>query len=92
MLRGGAATQSDALLEVPDYTFDTQVSRPSTMLVMPGDRLVTRCRYDNPSNSTVFFGPRTEDEMCFDFVVAWPAGALSNAAGAASRRCIDVVH
>ena len=92
VLRGGAATQSDALLEVPDYTFDTQVSRPSTMLVMPGDRLVTRCRYDNPSNSTVFFGPRTEDEMCFDFVVAWPAGALSNAAGAASRRCIDVVH
>lgn len=26
--------------------------------------------------------------MCFNFVLAWPAGALSNAGGRAARRCI----
>ncbi|MEZ4405872.1 MAG: hypothetical protein R3A52_05300 [Polyangiales bacterium] len=87
--RGGSAARMDTLTDVTDYSFDAQVSRPSDLVIMPGDRLRTVCRYDNVSSATVFFGERTEDEMCFNFVLAWPAGALANAAGQSTRRCID---
>jgi hypothetical protein len=45
--------------------------------VMPGDVLKTSCYYDNPSSSTVSFGTRTKDEMCFDFVTVYPYAAAT---------------
>jgi hypothetical protein len=90
IVRGGAAQgQTTMLVDVPNFSFDAQVNYPSDTLVMPGDVLRTTCRFRNMDAQTVYFGERTEDEMCFNFVLAWPAGALSNAGGAVSRRCID---
>jgi len=43
--------------------------------VMPGDTLRTTCYYDNPNPSAVTFGPRTSDEMCFDFITVFPYSA-----------------
>ena len=88
VFRGGRADRMEPLLDVPEYSFDEQLSRPSEMVLMPGDTLRTTCRYDNTTSQPVYFGERTEDEMCFNFVLAWPAGALSNAGGRAARRCI----
>jgi hypothetical protein len=76
------------MLDVPAYSFDNQVTTPLDVVVMPGDRLRTTCRYQNPGSATAYFGERTEDEMCFAFVLAWPAGALADDFGAPSRRCI----
>lgn len=87
ILRGSGAPEM--LVDVATYSFDAQVNYPSDTLVMPGDRLRTTCRYRNPGARTIYFGERTEDEMCFNFVLAWPAGALANGPGAATRRCID---
>lgn len=88
VFRGGDTARMEPLMDVTDYSFDAQVSHPSEMLLMPGDTLRTTCRYNNTTSSAVYFGERTEDEMCFNFVLAWPAGALSNAGGRAGRRCI----
>jgi mono/diheme cytochrome c family protein len=90
IIRGGAAQSPPSMLvDVSNFTFDTQVTYPTDTLLMPGDSLRTTCRYRNTTAQTVYFGERTEDEMCFNFVLAWPAGALVNAGGAAARRCID---
>jgi len=89
ILRGGVDNTRRMLVDVPSYSFDAQVQYRSDELVMPGDVLETRCTYRNTSDRTVYFGERTEDEMCFNFVLAWPAGALVNAGGARTFRCID---
>lgn len=89
VIRGGRADDRRMVVDVPTFSFDAQVNYPSDEVVMPGDVLETRCTFRNTSNRTVYFGERTEDEMCFNFVRAWPAGALVNAGGARAFRCID---
>jgi hypothetical protein len=88
VFRGGDAARRDMMLNVPSYSFDSQVSTPLDMVLMPGDVLRTTCTYQNTTSATAYFGERTEDEMCFNFVLAWPAGGLVDANGAGGRRCI----
>ena len=45
--------------------------------VQPGDVLTTTCYYDNPNTTSVGFGNKTSDEMCFDFIAVFPY-ALAN--------------
>ena len=47
-------------------------------VINPGDRLETTCSFTNTTDTMVTFGERTEDEMCFNFVLAWPANALQS--------------
>ncbi|HWB81742.1 MAG TPA: hypothetical protein VG755_42560 [Nannocystaceae bacterium] len=42
------------------------------IIVKPGDTITTTCTYDNPNPWPVTFGENTENEMCFDFVLAYP--------------------
>jgi hypothetical protein len=87
---GGTAKITDQ-----PFTFDDQqifpVDAPTgEIVVAPGDTINTVCTYDG---SQVFsFGPNTDQEMCYNFVVAWPAGSLSNGAAGlvgGSNTCID---
>ena len=74
ILRGGDETDTDAITEVPLYNFENQefyVNDPP-LQIMPGDAIRTTCTYDNPYDFTVRFGEETEDEMCFNFVMAYP--------------------
>jgi hypothetical protein len=52
--------------------------------IATGDTVETTCVYDNDSNSAVTFGENTENEMCFNFAVYYPKGALSCAGGLAN--------
>ena len=52
------------------------------MTFNPGDSVRTTCTYDNPGSIPVTFGENTENEMCFDFVLAYPIDAL------AERKCM----
>lgn len=61
-----------------------------------GDTLETRCFYENDTTQRTKFGEGTEDEMCYGFITAWPAGALTNLADPLSglrsdlaNRCAD---
>jgi hypothetical protein len=85
--RGGSASASETLVEVAPWDFNNQTTywHPDVVL-QPGDSLVTRCTYDNPGDNTVSFGERTEDEMCFNFVTAYPTSAFVGG----ERRCIGL--
>jgi hypothetical protein len=44
--------------------------------VNKGDKLITTCTYDNDTDKTVTFGENTGNEMCFNFALYYPQGAL----------------
>lgn len=58
------------------FDFNNQITYPKNVTIFPGDRLETNCFYENTTDVPVHFGDRTQDEMCYNFVTAWPAGAL----------------
>lgn len=76
------------------FAFDAQVSYPvGDVVLRPGDRVETRCTYENTTDARVPFGEQTQEEMCYAYLTAWPAGALSStgAFGAVSNlnRCVN---
>ncbi|MBX3191486.1 MAG: hypothetical protein KF819_31110 [Labilithrix sp.] len=89
VLRGGSESAIETLVDEPSFDFESQRSYPSSLVVQPGDVLRTECTYDNPTETRVTFGEKTEDEMCFNFVTVWPAPGLFNEGGRATQRCID---
>jgi hypothetical protein len=90
ILRGGDESDMEMLVEVDPWNFNDQGGHPTDIVLMPGDVLRTTCEYANPGSSTVRFGERTEDEMCFNFVVAYPAGSLVAGLGASRNACIEL--
>jgi hypothetical protein len=89
--RGGDPTKVETVVSVDNFDFNAQktYALEKPIQVNPGDKLKTTCIYDNPGSSAAYFGEKTEDEMCFNFVFAYPETGLFNAGGAAARRCID---
>jgi cytochrome c551/c552 len=45
-------------------------------VLKPGDKVSTRCAWDNPTSSDVHFGETTSDEMCFGFLMYYPRIAV----------------
>jgi hypothetical protein len=62
---------TDVLHDKP-FSFADQVSYDTSAVVNPGDTLTTTCTYAQPTP----FGQRTNEEMCYNFVMAYPAGQL----------------
>ncbi len=48
------------------------------IVVHRGESLTTTCTYDNPGPQPVGFGEGTADEMCFDFVLAYPIDGMND--------------
>jgi len=70
-----ASGKIEVLLDQP-FQFESQGTYDTPMLVLPGDSLKTTCFFTNDDDGLVTFGPNTDNEMCYNFVVAYPAGAL----------------
>ena len=85
ILRGGSASDVEMLVDVPVFNFENQAFYPHSPAVRidPGDELRTTCRFDNPGENWVYTGEKTEDEMCFNFVMAYPIEALGE-----NRTCL----
>jgi hypothetical protein len=62
------------------------------IIAKPGDVIDTVCTFNGEGIFT--FGPNTDQEMCYNFVVAWPAGSLSNGSPGVvggQNTCIDLL-
>ncbi len=78
--RGG---DDEVLIDEP-FDFNNQIGYWTPTTLQPGDSIQTTCTFEN-SGGMATYGPNTENEMCYNFVVAWPAGALQNGRGAAGN-------
>lgn len=63
------------LVDVPRWDFNNQRAYPTDphkTLILPGDRLLTTCKYINNTTGPIRFGEKTENEMCFNFIAVYP--------------------
>jgi len=67
--KGGAATDLGTRAA---WDFGNQPYENITATLARGDVVTTQCAWKNPSGSTVGFGPNTDDEMCFSFMMYYP--------------------
>ena len=58
------------------FSFENQRMYPEDITLNPGDYLTTTCTYSSPAT----FGSGTNQEMCYWFALAYPAGALTDGA------------
>jgi hypothetical protein len=80
---GPTATLHDA-----PFRFADQLTYQVNAVVNEGDTLTTTCTYDNTTNGTVTFGGNADNETCYNFVTAHPAGGLS--AFGTANRCVSL--
>ena len=80
LTRPGGVTET--IIDKP-FNFESQgmYFNDQEIVVHAGESLQTTCTYDNPGASMVNFGEGTGDEMCFNFVLAYPIDQLG------SRNC-----
>jgi hypothetical protein len=77
------AGKTSMLVDVTKWDFANQTAfarDPETTLIQAGDSLRTTCTFRNPTSTIIRFGEKTENEMCFNFVVAYPITRLANRA------------
>ncbi len=67
-----ASGERENLIDLKNWDFETQLFYSTPITLSPGDRIETRCGFDNPNTGAVTAGPKTEDEMCFNFMYVTP--------------------
>jgi hypothetical protein len=71
ILRTGGAMEP--LIDLENWDFNLQFTYDlGGTLLQPGDRIETRCTWNNPNARAVTSGPGTNDEMCFNFAYVTP--------------------
>ncbi len=67
----------EPLIGLTGWRFDSQLIYDLRKTLAMGDRIETRCDYDNRTSDTVRSGSGTRDEMCFNFAYVTPPPALA---------------
>lgn len=65
------------LVDVSPWRFHQQASYRLAIDARAGDVLETHCRWLNETDTYVFPGPRTHDEMCNTGLIVWPIEAAA---------------
>ena len=81
----------DTLIDVPNYDFSDQSAHPVDFVLNEGDQIQTTCRWSNPNPDPVVYGGTTANEMCFNFLLYYPAGQLA-VNGFPAQACIDAAE
>jgi cytochrome c551/c552 len=68
---GGSGAPIDIGTREP-WNFDNQYWDKLDVTVKGGDRVTTRCYWENPTSQSVGFGEDTNDEMCYSFAMYYP--------------------
>ena len=77
-------TRADGGIEVltdQPYDYNDQRDYPSDKLIHTGDALTTTCTFENDTGGIVKYGERTQDEMCFNFLMVYPPESISTVEG-----------
>jgi hypothetical protein len=77
--RGGGATK-DVIVDKP-FAFADQRAYAVDVVVKPTDTITTTCTFENDTTAQVNFGTPTSAEMCYNFVIYYPAFALDGIGG-----------
>lgn len=64
--------EEEPLISLRGWNFEAQFLYDTPVRLEAGDAIHTSCTFDNISGRDVRFGPRTEDEMCFNFLYTTP--------------------
>jgi hypothetical protein len=83
-----AYEDDETLIDVPHYDFDNQIAYPVDVTLGPYDKLSTTCTWTNPRTQPIRYGPYTNDEMCFNFILYYPAGQIA-IPGLPAEACVD---
>lgn len=75
--RGGGATEE--VFNKP-FDFNQQIHYEVAVDLFPGDTITSTCTFFNNTGASVAYGPSSEQEMCYQFAISYPAGALKNGA------------
>ena len=70
------------------FDFQNQKLWDTDVVIMPGDTIETTCTYSRPAIG----GEGTNQEMCYDVVLAYPAGALTQpgpGSGFGTHQCVN---
>ena len=68
-----AEGDEEDLITINGWDFNYQLVYDGQGTVLNrGDRVETRCLFENPDARPRFYGPYTEDEMCYNFVYVTP--------------------
>jgi dopamine beta-monooxygenase len=74
--RGGG---SEVVFDLPfQFDYQTNYTMNPPVVLQPGDSITSTCTWQNDSFATVGFGQSTKAEMCYQFALAYPYGALNN--------------
>jgi mono/diheme cytochrome c family protein len=68
---GGTGAPVDLGTREP-WSFADQYWTPLDQIVKGGDKVSTRCAWNNGGDTNVKFGENTENEMCFSFTMYYP--------------------
>jgi hypothetical protein len=74
VIRHADGTESP-FIELYNWEFETQLFYGLPVQLKAGDTLRTTCTFDNQNIAGITSGPRTEDEMCFNFMYVTPPPA-----------------
>jgi hypothetical protein len=82
--RGGVTAAQPAMGDVivdQPFQFADQRAYPIDIVAHQTDTFTTTCTWNNTTPASVGFGTSTTSEMCYNFVVYWPAHALDGTGG-----------
>jgi hypothetical protein len=62
------------------FDFNAQITYPvfPQIVLEKGEAIISTCTFDNVTDSAVAYGPSSNQEMCYNFTVSYPLGALNN--------------
>jgi hypothetical protein len=61
---------TESLISLTGWSFEAQLIYHTPVTLEPGDELVTTCTWESDRSRPTGFGLGTEDEMCFNFLLA----------------------
>ncbi|HKU38717.1 MAG TPA: hypothetical protein VJR89_11235 [Polyangiales bacterium] len=68
---------SEVLFDEP-FSFGNERHYYKEYTLQPGETLTTHCTFNNTNDVGAAFGESSDSEMCYPFVYAWPAHAVSS--------------